>query len=79
MSTFYQPRDVIAAWPNAEAFGSDIGLRVYSHGRMMKRRNRIPRAHWDAVIAAAKMRGIDGITVDLLERLHASSERETAA
>ena len=81
MTTYHQPRDIIAAWPNAEQFGEDIGLKVYSHGRMMRRRNRIPPAHWDAVIAAAAARGIDGITRDALERVHgvATPEKETTA
>jgi hypothetical protein len=37
---------------------------------VMKVRNRIPRAHWDAVVVAASKRGIDGITHRVLEGIH---------
>lgn len=73
METYRTVRDVIEAWPSAEHFSSDLGLKYPSHGRVMKIRNRIPRAHWDAVVLSASKRGIDGITHRLLENLHNSA------
>jgi hypothetical protein len=69
MNTF---ADVINRWPSAAAFASDLkitGLRA----RQWRRRNSIPAGKWLDVIAAAEARGFDGITVDRLASIAASS------
>lgn len=50
--------DIIGMWPSAEAFSEDIGLKYRSHGRVMKMRGRIPRAHWPKIIESARRREI---------------------
>lgn len=52
-------RDIINRWKNAEEFGRDLGLKGYSHGRVMKRRNSIPPAYWPKVLEAAHKQNIE--------------------
>ena len=56
---------LISAWPTIGEFAADIGCG-YEAARQMRRRERIAPSHWPQVIAAAKMRGVDVITVEWL-------------
>lgn len=69
---------LIELWPSAEKFADDIGLKWRSHARVMKIRGRIPRRYWQTVVQAAETRGISGITIDELERIHAPQPKEAA-
>ena len=62
--------DLIRLWPSQEQFGDDLGLKWRSHGRVMRVRNRIPRPYWPAVVSAAQRRGIEGVSIATLEKLH---------
>jgi hypothetical protein len=64
--------DLIRLWPSQEQFGDDLALKWRSHGRVMRVRNSIPRARWNAVVEAARKRGIEGVSIEVLEKLHAS-------
>jgi hypothetical protein len=62
---------IIALWPNAEEFGSDLGLKYRGgHARVMKVRRAIPRQHWPKVLEAARKRNL-ALTERDLETAHA--------
>ncbi len=65
MNTF---RDVIDKWPSLRDFAADIGVQ-YVTAQVMRWRGSINADHWDAVVQAAKQRGFDGITIELLAKL----------
>lgn len=69
---------LISLWPSAEVFADDIGLKWRSHARVMKIRGRIPRAYWPKVAEAAERRGINGVSIAQLERIHAPQSDEAA-
>lgn len=69
--------DIISAWPSAEHFAADIGLKYASYGRVMKMRGRIPSRYWDMTITAAERRGI-ALTRNDLEAAHASQSASAA-
>lgn len=54
------------------AFAGIIGKGV-STASEMKRNASVPVAHWPKIIAAARARGIEGITPEKLMRLHAGA------
>lgn len=64
---------LIDALGGPTAFGHVIGKRA-STASEMKRNGSIAVGYWPKIIAAAAERGIDGVTADLLMRLHHSSE-----
>lgn len=71
--------DLIGLWgkktPVAE-FARDIGVTT-EHAASMKRRDSVPAAHWNEVIAGAERRGLDGITLELLADLAARRKQTT--
>ncbi|WP_172822725.1 carph-isopro domain-containing protein [Paramagnetospirillum marisnigri] len=67
MKTF---ADIIALWGTATALAADIG-ETGLNVRAWRNRNSIPASRWLDVIAAAKRRGIEGVTLDVLARLAA--------
>ncbi|MGA0595641.1 hypothetical protein [Enterovirga sp. CN4-39] len=77
MSTPRTVSELIQLFGTAEKFGAAIGLKTYSHGRIMKMRNSVPRRHWDNVVLAASRLGIEGINHRVLERIHEASSRPT--
>ena len=62
--------EIIGLWPSAEILADDLGFKYRSRPRVMKHRGRIPRDHWDALVEAAERRGIEGVTLDVLESVH---------
>ena len=64
---------IIDMWPSAEVFSDDLGLKWRSHGRTMKLRGAIPKAHWSKVLEAAEKRGLPITEADLIAA-HAKSE-----
>lgn len=60
--------ELIDRWPSKAEFGSDIGV-VVQQAYNMHARNSIPVDYWSKAIAAAKVRGIDGVDWDLLDKL----------
>lgn len=64
---------LIDLWPSARAFGREVaGEKHQEQGRIWRRRNRVPKDLHPAVVAAAKGRGIEGVTLELLARLYAA-------
>lgn len=68
--------DIIEQWPSAVAFGEDLGVKDVT-ARSWKWRG-IPAEYWSDVVAAARHRGIPGITYELLARLAAARRRDRA-
>jgi hypothetical protein len=62
--------DIIAAWPSAEEFGRDIGVSGVT-ARAMRNRNSIAAQYWRRIVRAAEVRGISGVTLELLAALAA--------
>lgn len=64
MKTF---SDIIDLWPKPSiaTFADDIGV-VYVTAQVMRYRDSINSKHWDAVVAAAKRRGIHGVSLAVL-------------
>lgn len=58
--------------------GRIIGKRA-EHVGSMKARGSIPVVYWPDIIAAAKERGIDGITSESLTSVHATAMSHKAA
>lgn len=71
--------DVIDLWPSAAAMYGDVRLFAGDKKvsvRSWKIMHTIPPAFFDAVIAAAEMRGFEGVTYLLLTELYKASKRE---
>jgi hypothetical protein len=66
MTTF---RDIIAQWPSLGDFAADLGVS-YNTAKQMRFRNSIAPFHWPALVEAAERRGISGVTLDVIARLH---------
>lgn len=69
METF---ADIIGLWPTAETLGDDIGVCGVTV-RAWRNRNSIPSNRWADVISAAKARGFDGVTSDLMTKIAAAT------
>ena len=63
---------IIDKWPSNKDLAEDLGLRHDSHCRVMKVRGRIPRAYWWMMVEAAERRGIKGVTIDRLKKIHST-------
>jgi hypothetical protein len=57
--------DIIAQWPSAGEFASDIGLRR-NHVQTMKVRASIPPEYWLRIVRCAAHRGFRGVSMELL-------------
>jgi hypothetical protein len=62
---------IMGAWPTDAEFARDIGVKP-NHGQVMKLRGSIPPTYWPAVVAAARARGIKGITIEKLAAMAAA-------
>ena len=69
-------RAIICMWPrpSIRSFADDIGV-PYGTAQIWKHRNSIPPEYWDLVVAAAERRGLDGISLEHLQRLAAAKRR----
>lgn len=67
MESFSQ---LIGLWPSMSQLAADLAV-PYGVVKQWRRRDSIPSEYWRALIAAAKQRGISGITADLLTELAA--------
>ena len=65
--------DFFALWPSDADLGRDIGV-PYSTVAAWKQRRSIPVAYWREIIRAARRRGFQEITADLLVDLHARGQ-----
>lgn len=63
-------------WPTKAAFGRDIGLDDPHAARIFHRRNRVPRAHWAALIKSAHQMGMDFVDQDFLDRLYDAGRKQ---
>lgn len=74
--------DVINLWPSAVALAEDVGVKEVT-ARAWRARG-IPAEYWTGVVAAALVRGFEGVTLELLAELaaaqggRAASEQEAA-
>jgi hypothetical protein len=62
--------DIVDAFGGPTAFAKVIERGV-STASEMKRRGSIHGRYWEAVVRAARARGIDGVTLEGLARFHA--------
>lgn len=70
-------RDIINLWPqpSIRTFADDLGLK-YTTAQLMRYRNSIAADHWHDVVKAAKRRGFDHVTIELLADLKAAGGRQ---
>jgi hypothetical protein len=69
---------VPALWPTLRDFCNDI-KSPDATVRAWRSRDRIPPEHWDGIIAAARKRGIPGVSIDsLMGALRIALAREAA-
>ena len=59
---------IIACWPRPflRTFSDDVGVS-YGTAQIWKHRNSIPADCWDDVVEAATKRGIEGVTLEILQ------------
>jgi hypothetical protein len=57
--------DLISRWPTIGAFAAAVGCG-YEAARKMRDRQSIAPEHWAAVVAAAKAKGLKGVSLDWL-------------
>ncbi len=69
-------QEVIDAWPSPRAFADDMGTKD-SHVRTMRARDSIPSGLWTTVVERAAVRGIEGVTLELLAGF-AEAKRDVA-
>jgi len=62
--------EIVDAFGGPTAFAKVISRRA-STASEMKRNGSIPGRYWEAVVNAARARGISGVTLACLARLHA--------
>ena len=70
--------DVIRALGDPPGFAKAVGV-AESHARTMKARDSIPPEYWQAAVAHAASRGIEGVTLDLLAALAARRRKGVEA
>lgn len=76
MQTLASFDDVIAEFGGPSKFAEAIGIPAF-HAQTMKARGSIPSAYWRKTIHAARERGLDRITDELLIDLaQAKAERD---
>ncbi len=69
--TYVTHKDIITRWPSIAVYAVDIGISENT-AKQMNKRNSIGPDHWQATVSAAKKRGYDGITLELLLALRPS-------
>jgi hypothetical protein len=67
--------DIIGLWPNAASLADELGVSVITV-RSWKQRNSIPPGYWLTLVASAKARGIDGVTLTVLAGMAERSIRQ---
>lgn len=67
-------RQIIALWDSLNDFAADVGVTIVS-ARKMRQRDRIPSAHFTAVLRTTKAQ-THGVTFG---ELHAGSQKKVAA
>ena len=68
---------LIDLWPSIAQFARETDI-PYRSGQQFRRRELIPYWFWAAVIAAAKRRGINGVTYEALAEGAAKAKRARA-
>jgi hypothetical protein len=63
---------IIEKWPSGVVLAADLGMTSHKHVACIKVRGRIPRAYWHDMVAAAARRGIKGVSLARLEKIHAN-------
>lgn len=66
--------EIIAKWPSLAALADDLGVQ-YVTAQAMWRRGRISSSYWNALIAGAARRGIEGVTLEVLASISESQRR----
>ncbi len=75
MSTPQTIPELFSQWGTIAEFAADIGCG-YEAARQMRRRESIDPKHWSSVVAAARKRGINGVSLQWLAK---QRERRVAA
>lgn len=57
--------DIINLWPSLTDFASDLNVR-YGTAKAMRRRGSIPPSYWHDLVKKARVRGINGVSIDAL-------------
>lgn len=65
--------DVFAEFGGPTRLAEAIGIKPF-HAQTMKARASIPPGYWPRVVAAAKERGIEGITFEALAEIAAAKQ-----
>jgi hypothetical protein len=66
--------DIIDLWPTLREYASDIGV-PYGTAQVMRYRRSIHARHWDDVVMAARKRGLEGVTHEVLAHVKAKGRR----
>lgn len=74
MDTF---SDIIDAFGGASDFSRALGIK-YETARKMRQRDVISTAHWPRLVAAARERGIEGISAEALAEIAIRRAQEAA-
>lgn len=69
---------VFNLWPSLGTFAADLGI-AYGTAKAMRRRGKIPAEYWVAVVTAAQMRDIAGVTLEVLAEAVAIQPSSEAA
>ncbi len=78
MSNFANFEEVIRAWPSISDLAAGVG-QPYGVVKQWRMRNSIPARHWNALIADAQRRGIEGVDDRVLRNLaEARGDRASA-
>lgn len=67
-------REIIGKWPNLGAFARDIGV-TENTAKQMRTRDSVKAEYWGKMVAGARRRRIEGVTLEVLARLKASGAR----
>lgn len=65
MDTF---QELIGQWPTKSELAKDCGVE-YGVAHQWDRRNSIPAEYWSNVVSSAKRRGIQGVSLKVLQTL----------
>jgi hypothetical protein len=70
-------KQIIELWPNRADFARDVDVS-YQTARQWHARDGIPVRYWPAVIEAARERGLDGVTLEVLVASKAAAGAESS-
>jgi hypothetical protein len=77
MSTEQDFRRLLDQWPTRRAIAEDCEV-PYVNAQMWATRNAVPARHFLGLIAGAKRRGIEGVTLEFLYALLSNSRNQAA-